>query len=130
MDLEVLPQILLEWQRTLKLLDWDISAFIAPSEEMDSSEGLVYWDLNKKIAEIKIVSREDYPSDAMCPYCIEKILVHELLHLHFAPFDAKTGTLRGTAQEQAINAIAHALVKLKYANLSPQGATANSSPTA
>jgi hypothetical protein len=41
---------------------------------------------------------------------MEKTLVHELLHLHFAPFAAPDGTPEDTAQEQAIDLIAKALV--------------------
>ncbi|QLE47868.1 hypothetical protein FD724_06915 [Nostoc sp. C057] len=65
-------------------------SLIASIDSMDEAEGLVTWDINKKIADIKLVKPEEYPFDQMRPYEMEAVLVHELLHLHFAPFDAKT----------------------------------------
>ncbi|MEH2033363.1 MAG: hypothetical protein V7K67_27710 [Nostoc sp.] len=38
MNLENLQQILLEWQRTLKLLDWDVSVKVVPHREMLSGD--------------------------------------------------------------------------------------------
>lgn len=52
----------------------------------------------------------DYPPDIITPYELEETLVHELLHLHFAPFMSEHDTLERTLQEQAIDAIAKALV--------------------
>jgi len=128
-NLENPQQSCQEWQRILKLQDWDVLVAVPSGEAMDEAEGQVTFDLGKKIADIKLVTPEGYPFDAMRPYQMEETLVHELLHLHFAPFDAKTGTPKGVAQEQAINAIARALVNLKNANLSTQGDAPNPSPT-
>lgn len=125
MNLENLLLDCQKWQRILKLQDWDVSVVVAPADEMDEAEGLVIWDIHKRIADIKLVKPEEYPIDQMRPYDMEAVLVHELLHLHFAPFDAKTGSPKGVAQEQAINALARALVNLKNANLETQGATPN-----
>lgn len=60
---------------------------------------------------ILIVDPLDQPTGGMRLYNIEETLIHELLHLHFAPLDiSESLTL---AEEQAINAIARALVNLK-----------------
>lgn len=124
MNLENLQQILLEWQRILKLLDWDISVKVVPHREAEEAWGNVRWNLDEKFADIKLLDPADQ-SGGMRPYNVEETLVHELLHLHFAPFDATTGTHEQRFQEQAINAIARALVNLKNATLPPQGATPN-----
>lgn len=112
MNLKTLQQFCQKWQQILKLMDWDVSVKVVSSEEIDDAEGLVTWDLGKKVADIKIAKPEEYSTDAMRPHNIEHTLVHELLHLHFAPFNVKAG-LKATSQEQAINAIAEALVNLK-----------------
>ncbi|MBN3875211.1 hypothetical protein [Nostoc sp. JL23] len=125
MNLENPQQSCQEWQQILGLMDWDVSVKIVSADYLDEAEGQITWDLGKKIADIKLVKPEGYPFDAMRPYDMEQTLVHELLHLHFAPFNADTG-LKAISQEQAINAIARALVNLKNANLQTQGTTPNS----
>lgn len=112
-----------EWQRRLKLQDWDISVKIIPHRESEDSWGSVRWNLQEKFADIKLLDPADQ-SSSMRPYSMEETLVHELLHLHLAPLDVSEA--KGLAQEQAINAIARALVNLKNANLPPQGTTPNS----
>lgn len=129
MKLENLQQILLEWQRTLKLLDWDISVKVVPHREMPDAIGHVRWDLDEKSADIRLIMPEDYQSSALRPYNIEETLVHELLHLHLVTFDMSDEPKR-LALEQAINAIARALFNLKNANLQTQGDTPNPSSTA
>ena len=98
-----------QWQQLLKLQDWDVSVTIESLDNEDI-EGDVTWVLEKKFADIRLTS--EHP-DAMRPYDMEQTLVHDLLHLHFAPFDAKSKTVKAIAQEQTINAIASALVNLK-----------------
>lgn len=105
------------WQQRLRLSDWDVKADIVPRRNMSKPDacGECSWDLCEKVAHIKVVELEDYPSFALRPYDAEEILVHELLHLHIAPFNAEYEPEQ-TAQEQMINAIASALVKLAREN--------------
>jgi hypothetical protein len=49
----------------------------------------------------------DYPLDCMVPQDMENALVHELLHLHFAPLEDSSGNL---FTEQAIESIAPGLI--------------------
>ncbi|MEH2384914.1 MAG: hypothetical protein V7K14_03785 [Nostoc sp.] len=116
MNLENLQQECLDWQRTLKLSDWDISVKLVPHREMTDAIGHVRWDADEKSADIRLITPEDYQSGVLRPYNIEETLVHELLHLHFVTFDMSDEPKR-LAIEQAINAIARALVNLKNANL-------------
>ncbi|MEH2384915.1 MAG: hypothetical protein V7K14_03790 [Nostoc sp.] len=113
MNLQNPQQSCQEWQQRLGLLDWDVSVKIVSSEEIEEdAEGRVTWVINKKTADIKLIKPEGHPFDALRPYDMEETLVHELLHLHFAPFNIDTG-LKAISQEQAINAIAKALVSPK-----------------
>ncbi|MHC5828154.1 MAG: hypothetical protein ACYT04_72755, partial [Nostoc sp.] len=115
MNLENLQQECLDWQRTLKLSDWDISVKLVPHREMPDAIGHVRWDADEKSADIRLITPEDYQSSVLRPYNIEETLVHELLHLHFVTFDVSDEPKR-LATEQAINAIARALVNLKNAS--------------
>jgi len=79
----------------------------------DDTQGYCDWVLQKLQAVIRIISPDDYPFDASFPQDIEKTLVHELLHLMFAPFDVGCDTSEYVAQHQAIELLSRALVKLK-----------------
>jgi hypothetical protein len=115
MKQDELNELLAMWQYLLRLQDWDIKAKFARVSTFDvgQSEGEVNWVLSKRQAIVKILDPVDYPEDAGWPQDAEQTLVHELLHLHFAPFDAESGSPELTAQEQAIEAISKALVGIK-----------------
>ena len=112
MSLENPQQSCREWQQILGLMDWDVLVKIVSYEEIDEVSGRVDFAINNKTADISLIKPEGYPFDALRPYNMEETLVHELLHLHFALFNVESG-LKAIAQEQAINAIAKALVSLK-----------------
>lgn len=104
------------WQQRLRLADWDIKFEIVPLRDMGGTQcGMISWNLEHRIADIKVIHPDDYRKDARRPYDMEETLVHELLHIWVAPFDAEEGTPEQLAQEQAINAIAAALIKLARA---------------
>lgn len=102
------------WQQRLRLADWDVEVKIVARRDISSSciGGEVEWLLDDKTANIKLLDVDDYPKDALRPSDMEKTLVHELLHLLVAPFDAPSGTAEALAQEQMINAVAGALIQL------------------
>ena len=80
------------WQRRLRLADWRVSFAFAdlPADTLGEVES----DPDTREATVSIARKcED----------VEGTVVHELLHLHF-------DTRPGTAQEQAINAVADALL--------------------
>jgi len=103
------------WKRVLRLQDWDIKAEICRQKDIDidDAQGQCNWVLEKKQAYIRILDPIDYPSTRF-EQNHEETLVHELLHLHFAPFDAES-ELEHILQHQAIVAISRALVELKNA---------------
>ena len=105
-----------EWQRILRLQDWDVIVTVERASNMRVSEvnGECEWTLQTKQARIRILDPIDYPDNIKWPQDMEQTLVHELLHLHFAPFDRfDRESLEHVTMEQAIDLIAGALVNLK-----------------
>lgn len=115
MDQETLESLLAEWQKTLRLRDWDVVVQLSRIFDMPvaDSVGLCTWLMPAKTATIRILDPADYDPAYVHPFDPEKTLVHELLHLHFAPFfpDGEAG--ENVAHEQAIESIAKALVTVK-----------------
>ena len=103
-----------EWQRRLRLRDWDVKIVVSRSDEMrPNCSGTCSTILSNKTALVTLMHPIDHSERCLWPYDMEETLVHELLHMHFAPFQADEDTPADTAQEQAIDLIAHALVNLK-----------------
>jgi hypothetical protein len=109
-----------EWQKILRLEDWRIRARWVDGMDMPNDSGDTQYLLVKKQAEIRIARPNGHGHDSIAVVTEgidpEVDLVHELLHLHFAPFEGNTGSPELTAQEQAIHAISTALVELKHAD--------------
>jgi hypothetical protein len=111
--------LLAEWQRTLRLQDWDVVVRIVRGNGLELRQGLdghCNWTLPNKTAFIRISDPVDYDPAIVFPYDMEEILVHELVHLHFAPiakFDE--GSAEDTALEQAVEMLSQALVTAKRA---------------
>lgn len=94
------------WQQKLRLQDWDVSIQLVRQYEIPGCFGDCTYAVQTKSAKIRLVVQDDVDPEAPFPE-LEHTLVHELLHLHFAPFwdDSRMVEL-----EQAINLIAGALV--------------------
>ena len=105
-----------EWQKRLRLADWDVDVKVVPAMDMYTTQlqGSVHWQMTERTANIKLVTPEDAAKqNPVRPYSIEETLIHELLHLHMAPFEPDTSQqAECLAMEFAINAIAGALLKL------------------
>ncbi len=103
-----------EWQKILRLQDWDVTAVIRRGREMklEDAQAEVSWKSENKTAIVRLLDPLDYQND-IYEQDHERSLVHELLHLHMVMFATETGTLEDLAQEQAINAMATAFVGLK-----------------
>lgn len=104
------------WQKRLRLQDWRVSARVVGSEEMRDALGdcTVYQDT--KCAVIRVIDPKAI--DSTHPYYsrfpenadIEKILLHEMLHILLDPFfDTDAGAFQETAQEQLMEQMATAL---------------------
>lgn len=104
-----LAALLAHWQRALRLLDWRIK--IAYVRGLVSPDGTPCYGLcsrlaDNKTAQIQICDPEGNPFD------VEQIVIHELLHLHFAPFET-SAPAEIAAEEQAVWSIAEALAGAK-----------------
>lgn len=111
-----------EWQRVLGLQDWRVIVklvrFAAYGSEQVSKAGEVKVNNEKREALIRITDPEDYAlqcdADFEKPQDMERTLVHELLHLHFAPlWHVIKGDVENRFEEHAVNALSIALVTLK-----------------
>ena len=103
-----------QWQRALRLQDWEVKVAARRERAMhsDDCEGCNRYQPALKRASIHIRDVLDDPEDADFPPDPEATIVHELLHLHFAPFYVTKG-LVNIFQEQAIEVITQSLVGLK-----------------
>ncbi len=110
-----LEKALAKWQKILRLMDWKIDISIERGRYFSNQESQaeVEWYIQNKRAVIKILDPIDY-EDALDEQDMELSLVHELLHLHLAPFDTfESGSQEEIALEQCIEMISMALVNLE-----------------
>ena len=108
-----------KWAKVLRLQDWDITAKICVQREFtdgDSVWGRCHPKPKKKDAYIQIRDQADYLNTVeehlTLPRDMEVDLVHEMLHIHFQPFEPDEEGPEWTAMEAAIETLARALVKL------------------
>ena len=114
MIVEQLRELTEEWQQRLGLMDWRLHVTLEHDADMNNKAGEVDWTLSLKQATIRLIDPETVRQSLVFPYDLEQTLVHELLHLHSAPFDTfKTGGMKETALEVMIDKTATALVELK-----------------
>lgn len=84
---ERLESLLIEWQKVLRLQDWDFYVRIKRLRDMEGEhQGEFHPTLTKKEALIRLLDPVDYPPDVVYPYDAELTLVHEMVHAHFSPF--------------------------------------------
>jgi len=103
------------WQEALRLRDWDIKIRYAYQAEIPESYAQNWIDVMKKRCIIKISYPEEH-GELEYDYDPEQYILHELIELHFAPFKiAEEGEddSKHVAQEQAIDFLADAILKLK-----------------
>lgn len=115
--------LLSEWQDRLRLSDWDVTVEIVPCRtQKDGTLGTVSTTPALKSAEINVLSFAEKTNSDLYPYDMERVLVHELLHLHFDLFFPEgEGRPEYTACEVAIDCIARALVHAKRGGTLPKG---------
>lgn len=120
-ELEKLCQ---EWQERLRLQEWQIEIHSIP---LLGDLGTYVMNLEKKQAHIRIRDQAyasgepstfssgfSNPEEAFFMENEEQVLVHELVHLLFRPFDkTEPDSLEEKAMEFACTSLSVALVKLK-----------------
>lgn len=92
------------WTGVLRLRDWDISVRLDPHDGEDYV-GMNAVNLQRKYCRIVLKDKPDED--------LEHTLVHELIHIHFAPFFSTDEGLVNALQEQAIDGLATSLMALK-----------------
>jgi hypothetical protein len=104
------------WQRRLNLEDWKIALVMARTGDLrPKTLGNIHWDLEKKAAVLHVLDPADYrlPWSEMLDD-IEFTVVHELIHLGFAPVvsDLQRSDANRREEEHTVNHMAAALLKL------------------
>jgi hypothetical protein len=100
------------WQRQLRLNDWKVSVTIVRRYDLAPGRAAeCTYHLESKSATINILDASDFhPTADFDDRDHEVCLVHELLHLHVAPFEPSAKTLQQTMSEVAVESIAQSLV--------------------
>lgn len=116
LTIEELEQKVVEWQKRLRLQDWHIKTAIVrqnSDEYMENKCAVVNWTLANKQATIKLIDPIDYPETTRFEYDMEKVLVHEMLHLHISPLtETETEEAQYILMEQAVESLATSVVDL------------------
>lgn len=117
-DAPNLAELVTHYQTKLRLLDWRIDvSYQRDLTTQDGREvwGLCYPNVDAKAARIVVRDPSTPPAGATAEQAaatVVETVVHELLHLHFAPFQHAAPT-EVAAEEQAVWAIAEALVRAR-----------------
>jgi len=105
-----LQTLLSKWQGILRLQDWEI--VIGYRRIFDMREpgeaGNCQFVVEGKRASIAILDPADYDPATPFPFDVERVVVHELVHLHLAMWNAEGTDLK--CLEQAVESLASALV--------------------
>ena len=104
------------WQKRLNLEQWNISVVTSRTAELKPKTlGNIHWDFEKKTATLRVLDPADYrlPFKDMLQD-MEFTVVHELIHLNFAPVvsDFQRSDANRREEEHAVNHMADALLKL------------------
>ena len=108
-------KLLKEWQRRLRLDDWNINLMYdcSPNDMMlKDVAGESEYVESDKIAVVRIVTEKDY-GKRVVPFDFERILVHELLHCKFSLIYESENAIQNRIVHQYIDDMAKALVDAK-----------------
>lgn len=112
----MLESLTKEWQKRLRLQDWDVKVGFKRHYDMNdpANEAEMQMNSSLKRARVRLSNPADYCNE-FWPYDVEGALVHELLHIHFESMEhgIPKDDPRDIAKEQAIDLIALALVNAK-----------------
>ena len=128
-----LQQLCAEYQKVLRLQDWTIVVRVLRARDFELKDcvGECRWVLPRKEAIIHILDPVDYPPGDKFPQDMERSLVHELLHLHFAAISEKAeraGVDIDVELEQAFHGIDGAISALRRAVKASQEHLNNHTP--
>jgi len=115
-ELQELQLLMKYWQERLRLQHWDVKLKIVRAADFsqESARGENNWEQSTAESVIHILDPADWPKDTPFEQDMEITLVHELLHLHFSPFDNTAKESQEKIMlERAIDHIAKALVEVR-----------------
>ena len=100
------------WQRQLRLSDWQVRVRIVRRYDLPPDRvAQCQYFITSKSAIVSLLDATDFhPATEFVDRDHEIGLVHELLHLHIAPFEPKPETLEQKMSEVAIESLAQGLV--------------------
>lgn len=115
-EIDELRLLMAYWQERLRLQHWDVKLKIARATDFSdtSARGENNWVQSTAESVIHILDPVDWPKNTPFEQDVEITLVHDLLHLHFSPFDNTAKESQGKIMlERAIDHIAKALVEVR-----------------
>ncbi len=107
------------WIHRLRLNDWDIRWRVVRRDELPTDRAGCCDSLAmKKIANIRVLHPDEGDSAWLDPYDIELTIVHELLHLHFAPWALlfEEGDQANLFLEQTVHTLSSTLIAADRGN--------------
>jgi hypothetical protein len=108
-----LQRLVTKWQKRLRLMDWDINAKFDDDGVLIDLEAWGACDPQGFLRTATMIFRR--PEDAkkkQTQFDLEVIVVHEILHMFFAPFKHDSHA-ELTAEEQMVHTVAILLVSLE-----------------
>jgi hypothetical protein len=111
--MQALEKLFREWQRVLRLSDWNLRMAVRPAMEMGSDHGRVRVYELKKCAFVSLLDPNEADPSEVEPYDPEVALVHEQLHCLLHAFAGDRDTVEDLCQEQAIHILSTLLVEQK-----------------
>lgn len=112
------------WANRLCLTHWAIDLKLVRRYHAEDWAGLCDFDLARNIATISLVDPNDFDANGS-GYDMEQVIVHELLHLHFAAWSEWSAEDAGNkmtklavavCEEQPIDRLAAVLVEMRRSN--------------
>jgi hypothetical protein len=115
LTLEELNKLTLDWKKLLGISDWETNVILSRENKMPvKGAACCQYCFDRKTADVYILDSIDYEDFPKWPQDMEQSLVHELLHLRFAPWDKKCKKgLELSWMEQTVDALAKAFVIVK-----------------
>ena len=125
MTLDELVALCADWQQRLRLQDWNVEVGLKRKFDATRDDCMAYIEVmeEKKHARITFIDPVDLDPEGWPHESPERSLIHELIHLHVWAFNPKENTPQWKAMEQAVHALAGALVDMKPQNQASTGGT-------
>jgi hypothetical protein len=129
---EELAAICCHWQERLRLRDWTVTVRLVRHHQLSQSgrDGEISIFADAKIAEMRVLTPRDRPTDCIEAPDPEETIVHELLHIHTHELSRYHKPSKRRAEEQAITALAAAFISLHRfrPDLAPTTTTTHEEP--